>query len=213
MVRSPVLRGALIAIEGVDRVGKTTLAQQLVNSLKNSGHSAEYIRFPDRSTPIGSLISSYLAKESHLDDHVIHLLFSANRWEWHEKIKKALLSGTTLIVDRYAYSGVAYSNAKENLTIDWCKNSDAGLVKADAVFYLTLEEMTSLGSRHGFGDEIYESHSFQSKVKKAYEQLREDSWVTFKTDGLSIEQIHEKMLTEAKKVIETNAGANISSLW
>lgn len=38
--------------------------------------------FPtDRTTEIGQLISSYLVREKNLEDHTIHLLFSANRWE------------------------------------------------------------------------------------------------------------------------------------
>lgn len=38
--------------------------------------------FPtERTTEIGQLISSYLVKEKNLEDHAVHLLFSANRWE------------------------------------------------------------------------------------------------------------------------------------
>ena len=35
----------------------------------------------DRKTKIGEMIGEYLTCKSELDDHVIHLLFSANRWE------------------------------------------------------------------------------------------------------------------------------------
>lgn len=35
----------------------------------------------DRQTPIGKQIDAYLTNSKDLDDHVIHLLFSANRWE------------------------------------------------------------------------------------------------------------------------------------
>lgn len=35
----------------------------------------------DRSTPIGQMIDAYLKSDVEMDDHVIHLLFSANRWE------------------------------------------------------------------------------------------------------------------------------------
>jgi hypothetical protein len=35
----------------------------------------------DRTTSIGQMISSYLSGQSEQEDHVIHLLFSANRWE------------------------------------------------------------------------------------------------------------------------------------
>lgn len=35
----------------------------------------------DRTTPIGKMIDAYLRSQSEMDDHAIHLLFSANRWE------------------------------------------------------------------------------------------------------------------------------------
>ncbi|XP_030877906.1 thymidylate kinase, partial [Leptonychotes weddellii] len=46
-----------------------------------AGHRAELLRFPERSTEIGKLLSSYLEKKSEVEDHSVHLLFSANRWE------------------------------------------------------------------------------------------------------------------------------------
>lgn len=35
----------------------------------------------DRTTQIGQMIDSYLKSAVRMDDHAIHLLFSANRWE------------------------------------------------------------------------------------------------------------------------------------
>lgn len=37
------------------------------------------LSFPDRSSPIGCIIDGYLRKDIDLDDHSIHLMFSANR--------------------------------------------------------------------------------------------------------------------------------------
>lgn len=42
----PVKRGAFILFEGVDRCGKTTQANLLVDSLKDAGHDACFMRFP-----------------------------------------------------------------------------------------------------------------------------------------------------------------------
>nr|XP_054114096.1 thymidylate kinase isoform X3 [Callithrix jacchus] len=74
-------RGALIVLEGMDRAGKSTQSRKLVDALCALGHRAELLRFPERSTEIGKLLSSYLEKKSDLEDHSVHLLFSANRWE------------------------------------------------------------------------------------------------------------------------------------
>jgi dTMP kinase len=35
----------------------------------------------DRTTQIGQMINAYLTSAVNLDDRVLHLLFSANRWE------------------------------------------------------------------------------------------------------------------------------------
>ena len=105
-------RGALIVFEGCDRVGKTTQIQKLADSLCGD-RPVKVFKFPDRSTVIGKLIDEFLQKKKSLDDHVVHLLFSANRWECVEEIKKQVEAGTTVLVDRYVYSGVAYSSAKE----------------------------------------------------------------------------------------------------
>ena len=105
-------RGALIVFEGCDRVGKTTQIQKLADSLCKD-HPVKMFKFPDRSTTIGKLIDEFLQKKKTLDDHVVHLLFSANRWECIEEIKKQVEAGTTVLVDRYVYSGIAYSSAKE----------------------------------------------------------------------------------------------------
>ena len=107
-MRPVAQRGALIVLEGCDRSGKTTVCKRLINHLndthellKNDQKPAKMMRFPDRETPIGQEINRYLKGTNELDDHVIHLLFSANRWELQKDMKKALEAGQNIIVDRY----------------------------------------------------------------------------------------------------------------
>lgn len=73
---------------------------------------AKYINFPDRTTKSGELINAFLTNQQEFSDETIHLLFTLNRWEAKCSMENLLKSGTTLIVDRYSYSGVAYSAAK-----------------------------------------------------------------------------------------------------
>jgi dTMP kinase len=139
-------RGAFIVLEGVDRCGKTTQSALLLKKLVSLGIAAVAMRFPDRTTPVGQLINSYLTSGSELDDHAIHLLFSANRWEAAPKLTEVLSQGTTIVCDRYAHSGVAFSSAKVNdqneaiMSMDWCKSSDVGLPAPDAVIFLDLAQ-------------------------------------------------------------------------
>ena len=162
-------RGMIIVLEGLDRVGKTTQAQKLVQSLRNQGKNTELIRFPDRSTMTGNLINQYLSGQTKLNDHVIHLLFTANRWEKFDQMMEMLKAGTTLVIDRYSYSGVAYTSAK-GLDFDWCCSPEKGLIKPDCVLFLTTDINESC-KREDFGQEIYDRKEFQKSVHQAYEKL------------------------------------------
>ena len=74
------------------------------------------------------MISGFLQNKKPMGPELLHLLFSANRWELEENIKSKLNQGEIVIIDRYAFSGVAYSVAK-GLDIEWCKSSDKGKIK------------------------------------------------------------------------------------
>jgi dTMP kinase len=74
-------RGAFIVLEGLDRSGKTTQVKLLEQRFVEEGKKVKVMRFPDRTTPIGQMIDNYLKSNVEMEDHVIHLLFSANRWE------------------------------------------------------------------------------------------------------------------------------------
>ena len=115
-------------------------------------------RVPDRSTPCGQLINSYLTKEAAFPDQSIHLLFSANRWELAESIKSNLNSGKTVILDRYVVSDCAYTIAK-GFDPNWCLSPDIGLPKPDITIYMKLSALEA-AKRGEFGNEIYETSEF-----------------------------------------------------
>ncbi len=53
-----------------------------------------------------------------------------------DTIKTNILNGITIIIDRYSYSGIAFSVAK-GLDFEWCKQTENGLLKPDIIIYLT----------------------------------------------------------------------------
>ncbi|EGA82125.1 Cdc8p [Saccharomyces cerevisiae Lalvin QA23] len=145
-------RGKLILIEGLDRTGKTTQCNILYKKLQPN---CKLLKFPERSTRIGGLINEYLTDDSfQLSDQAIHLLFSANRWEIVDKIKKDLLEGKNIVMDRYVYSGVAYSAAKgtNGMDLDWCLQPDVGLLKPDLTLFLSTQDVDNNAEKSGFGE-------------------------------------------------------------
>ncbi|XP_029904880.1 thymidylate kinase [Myripristis murdjan] len=207
-------RGALIVLEGVDKAGKTTQCHKLVQALQRSGRPAEMMRFPDRTTTIGQLISAYLEKKSDLEDHTVHLLFSANRWELVPLMKKKLEQGITLVVDRYAFSGAAFTSAKPGFSLDWCMKPDMGLPKPDVVMFLQLSP-TEAALRGQFGEERYENSVFQRAVLQKFEQLMKDPSVNWKVIDASqnVEDVHMNIKNHSLKAITTAESQPLGELW
>ena len=118
------------------------------------------------------MINSYLTREAHQDDHSIHLLFSANRWEAVKSILDALQAGITLIVDRYSFSGAVYSAAKDNpdLSLNWAWCPEIGLPQPDLVYFLDISSADA-AKRGGYGDERYETEKMQSRVRTLFNEL------------------------------------------
>ncbi|XP_034439104.1 thymidylate kinase [Hippoglossus hippoglossus] len=207
-------RGALIVLEGVDKAGKTTQCQKLLQALQQSGQSVEMMRFPDRSTTIGQLISAYLQKKSDLEDHTVHLLFSANRWEMVPLMKEKLEQGTTLVVDRYAFSGVAFTSAKPGFCLDWCMKPDVGLPKPDLVMFLQLSPVEA-ALRGQFGEERYETSIFQREVQRKFEELMKDPSVNWQVidASKSVDDVHKDITTHSLDTINTAQNLPLGKLW
>ncbi len=102
-----------------------------------------------------------------LPDRAIHLLFSTNRWEKEQEIQDSLRQGTHLVIDRYAFSGVAFSAAKDGLDLEWCKGPDRGLPEPDLVCFLDVSPEEAR-KRGGFGQERYEKEAFQVETYETF---------------------------------------------
>lgn len=204
-------RGALIVFEGLDHCGKSLQTSLLASSLPSSA----VLQFPDRTTPSGALINSYLGCAQHnISDQAIHLLFSANRWEASPKLKAMLAAGTTVIVDRYAYSGTAYTTAKGVVGMDWCKAPDRGLLVPDLVVFLDVPPVIAAG-RAGYGQERYENLEFQDKVAAQFAQLRDGDKCWAVVDGTrSVEEVYADVLALATNAVERAKEAPLQEgLW
>jgi len=214
-----VKRGALILFEGLDRSGKSTQANLLLNSLKDKGIAVQLIQFPDRKTEIGRLIDSYLKSKVDLSNEALHLLFSANRWERSNEIRELLLSGTTVILDRYVYSGVAYSVAK-GLPYGWCIESDRGLPSPDLIIHCNIP-VEEIMRRKGYGEERHDCKELLSKVSRVYDIIKSGSMISnytafpiwYTLDGTrSIDYIKSSVDEMTMEVLASCGDAKIATL-
>ena len=234
-------RGALIVLEGIDRSGKSTQARRLVGALEGQlGRGrVEHWQFPDRTTrPIGETVDAFLRSGGRREGRegggadpgadpgaaarVGHLLFSANRWEKRAALVGALEAGTTLVVDRYVHSGVAYG-AAQGLDPAWCRGPDAGLPAPDLVIFLDLAVDESV-RRGGFGGERFETEGMQRRVADAFRALMEEEeeedprragaipWARVDA-ALDEDALHHAIKAHADEALARCADRPIRTLW
>ena len=60
------------------------------------------------------------------------------------KIESLLNEGVTIVCDRYSFSGVAFSGAKDGMNMEWLKGPEEGLPAPDRVIYLDIDVEVSL---------------------------------------------------------------------
>ena len=153
------------------------------------------------------MINSYLQSKSSLEDHLIHLLFSANRWELAKSIEDDIAAGHTIICDRYTYSGMIYSAAKRNpnLSLEWAREPDVGLPRPDLVIFLDLSPENA-EKRGGFGDEKYEKREMQAEVRRLFHNLadshEEEAEDMILVDaGGTVEEVGQKIANAAMRIL------------
>lgn len=79
-------------------------------------------------------------------------------------------------MDRYYYSGIVYSAAKQNpsLSLDWARKPDEGLPQPDVCIYITISPEEA-AKRGGFGEERYEKQEMQERVRGLFGELQQAS--------------------------------------
>lgn len=213
---SSATRGLFFVFEGLDRSGKSTQSKKLEEYLSKAGRPVKWMCFPNRKTPIGTAIDLYLRRQLELPDEAVHRLFSANRWEMAKSIVEDLRAGTTIICDRYAFSGVAYSAAK-GLDFSWCQAPDRGLPCPDGIFFLHIDEKVG-AARSNFGDERYENAEMQAKVRAQFKDPRLRANVHWKdvSGARDMEVIHAEIRSAVEAIRQEdqeNRQRVISRLW
>jgi len=196
-------RSKIIVIEGIDKAGKTTQANLLLNKL-NSYKYHKYVKFdfPDYSTPVGKEIKQFLDGKRDYPDEVKMMLLSANRWEKKAKIEREIGKGTTIIMTRYSQSNLVYGISK-GLKLSWLLALDEGLPKADLVIVIDIKTNTLVKrSKNGIIDMFEKDLALIRKVKKNYGILANKfNWRII--DGeRSMDDVNGEVLELVKKIVK-----------
>ena len=172
-----------IVFEGIDGSGKSTISNMTVEYINNCG--IEVVHFAEPSQGItGRKIRNLLKSPIAPDPDMMLGLFLEDREEDVSlRIKPALESGKTVVLDRYYYSNAAYQGASGLSYKRILKaNMDRNFPKPDRVYLLDIHPSESLmrvesrNEEDGCTRELFEKESFLSEVSNIYHLIADESF-------------------------------------
>ncbi len=121
-------------------------------------------------------------------------------------IEADIKAGTTVVIDRYYYSGCVYSAAKGNPSLDlnWARHPEEGLPRPDLCLFLDVSPQEA-ASRGGFGEEKYENAAMQTRVRELFRVLQssvEGGDFNVIDADQSMDRVEETILKCVKEVMQ-----------
>ena len=168
------MRGLFVTFEGIDRSGKTTQANLLVDALGAEGLG---VREPG-GTDVGERVRALLKDPAvSLAPETEALLFAAARAELvSQVILPALADGRVVVSDRFLDSSLAYQGGARGLGIEDVERVNRFATRAlrpDLTFLLEIDPADA-AARAGDSDRFEgEGVALQEAVRAAYERLIE----------------------------------------
>lgn len=206
------MKGLVIALEGQDGTGKSTVIDAITGYFDEMRLDYINAREPG-STDIGEKIRDILADKANkdMDYHTEALLFAASRSELYDKvIKPNVANGTSVILDRFLLSSLAYQGVVRGLGVDEVmKINDFFLdgFRPDLTILMDLDAKESYERLKKLGElDRIESlgEDFQERVHLAYLKLYEEKQMKLiKLDGTKDRRgLAHEALEEVKKLMK-----------
>ena len=132
----------LIAVEGIDGSGKTTVVRFLIEELRKRGYDVVAFKEPTDSE-YGRRIRQILKERKVSPEEELKLFIKDREFNVRNNILPALKSGKIVIMDRYYYSTIAYQGAL-GLDVEMIRKLNEQFPKPDLVIILDVSPETAL---------------------------------------------------------------------
>lgn len=93
----------IIAVEGINRIGKSSIIQLALTLIKKEGYNPIYVS--ELAHDLGKYVVEYLSENPDTDPYADALLFAAAR---RQALRNIWTEDATFVFDRYTWSSLAY---------------------------------------------------------------------------------------------------------
>ena len=108
-------KGKLIAIYGINNLGKSTQAHLLVQELQDQGYKAQYLKYPIYDIePTGPKINQILrsGQPQTMSEIELQEIYAQNRRDFQPQLETKLKAGDIIVAEDYIGTGIAWGAAK-----------------------------------------------------------------------------------------------------
>ncbi len=180
----------IIAIEGIDGAGKTTISKFLYNEYKNVV-KIKLLKEPNKNNKIGRILKEYLKERKF--GIFLALLYAADRTYTYEFLKD---NYDVILSDRSVVSSLAYQSIY--LPESWIIEINKFVKFPDYVIYLDVDPVISI--RRVKDHELFENVDYLKKVRKKYLEIIRKKSLPCKFYKINAEKKFEEVYSEVKKV-------------
>ncbi len=183
-------RGLLVAVEGIDGTGKTTLARRLTERLTEQGIPCLFTFEPTMGAYGSRLRESFVGhRRLHPDEELD--LFTRDRLDHvEETILPALSRGEVVVCDRYYFSTMAYQGARGRNPEEIRRINETFAPRPDLVLLLELDPALAverIRKKRGEVPNNFEEIGYLERVADIFRSL-EDA-VILRLDGRLPEEV------------------------
>ena len=173
-MKTPIPGGFLVALEGIDGSGKSTVAAALAQWCGERGLACVFSREPTNLSHGQKLRESMKSGRLSMEDELE--LFLLDRKEHVERsIAPALKEDHIVILDRYYWSNAAYQGARGADVAAIIASNEAVAPVPDLILFLDIDVDESLRRIHGRGDapNAFEERAALEKTRAIFTALHE----------------------------------------
>ncbi len=190
-------RGKFIVFYGINNLGKSTQAKKLVQTLKEQGEKAEYLKYPIYELePSGNLINNYLrgGNQYSLSPREAQIIYVLNRGQYEKELKKKLDSGINIISEDYTGTGLAWG-ITAGVDELFLKYINKHLLKEDLAFLFDGERFIEAEEK----DHKHESdQEIMDRARITHLKLGQElGWIKINANR-PIEVIHQEIYSKIK---------------
>jgi thymidylate kinase len=149
-----MLQGRMIALYGVNGIGKTTQAELLVEFLRvHTGNKVSRVKYPVYDLELeGPFLYQYLRDENFRNNHPqsteeLQLKYAENRRRYEPELKQRLASGEWIVAEDYVGTGIAWGLTWGG-NLEYLEEINAGLHLPDCAILMDGKRFETAVEKH-----------------------------------------------------------------